>query len=400
MDDVYTVDRTTGAIALESVTAERRRRQRVEPAAAAERRRPNSRVHVARAKPDRAGLEPLGSQVLRRDRATGTTTLVSHTPAGRPGHGWSGLADISDDGRYIVFESQATDLVAGPDANHGGSDIYLHDAADGTVQRISLTDTGGHSASGQSWTPAISSAGRLVAFTSTAPIDAAARARPDEPVRSVFVRDVVTGETRRLSATRSGGVPDGASFHPTISGDGRRTVFVSVASDLAGAERRTRRQQLYLHDSRHGPAAAAHANRLGRRRGRGPAAARRSAATAGSWSSPPTPPTCRAPAAAGRSPISTSSPTSTAWTSRPAPSIASAAGSGRARRGGARAAAAAVDRTGRVVAFSSRQPVDDADLDDDDDLYVAVLDAGSHAGGPAGVDPCTAPPPPQPWPRP
>ena len=110
--------------------------------------------------------------MLRRDRTTGVTTLVSRTPAGAPGNGWSGVPDISDDGRFVVFESHATDLVAGPDGNGGGSDIYLFDAADGGLRRISVTTAGEQLANGQSATPAISGTGRVVAFSSTAPLDA------------------------------------------------------------------------------------------------------------------------------------------------------------------------------------------------------------------------------------
>ena len=55
-------------------------------------------------------------------------------------------------------------------------------------------------------------------------------------------------------------------------------------------------------------------------------------------------------------------------------------------------AGAAIDGSGRVVAFSSRQPMDDADLEDDDDLYVEVLpvvsDLAIGLAGPRGARPC------------
>ena len=133
----------------------------------------------------------------------------------------------------MVFESHATDLVAGPDANGGGSDIYLFDAADGGLRRVSVTATGEQPAIGESATPAISGTGRVVAFSSTAPLDAP----PGQPERraaagTIFVRDLADGVTRRISASRDRDGPNGDSYYPAISGDGRRVAFVSTATNL------------------------------------------------------------------------------------------------------------------------------------------------------------------------
>ena len=190
-------------------------------------------------------------QVLRRDRTTGVTTLVSRTPAGAPGNAWSGVPDISDDGRFVVFESHATDLVAGPDRNDGGSDIYLFDAADGGLRRVSVTSTGEQPAIGESATPAISGTGRVVAFSSTASLDAP----PGHPERravrrSVFVRDLVDGVTRRISASLDRDGPNGESYFPAISGEGRRVAFVSTATNLDDDARARRQENVYLHDDR------------------------------------------------------------------------------------------------------------------------------------------------------
>ena len=174
LDDVYVFDRTTARLQLESVTA---------AGSAADGSSQQPRISgdgrflvFSTVAPNIAGASS-GSvaQVMRRDRTSGATTLVSHGPAGTAGDGWSGGADVSDDGRYVVFESRATNLAAGADANQGGSDIYLFDAADGTVRRVSVTDAGVQSGSGQSSSPAISATGRFIAFSSTAPIDAPAR---------------------------------------------------------------------------------------------------------------------------------------------------------------------------------------------------------------------------------
>ena len=396
VDDIYTLDRTTGAIALESAA----------PTGAANGSSQQPRISAdgrvvvfASMASNVIGVAggPIASQVMRRDRVTGATTLVSHSPAGAPGNGWSGQADVSGNGRYVVFESQATDLVPGPDANHGGSDVYLYDASDGAVRRVSLTDAGIQSASGQSGSPAIDAAGRVIAFASTAPLDGPARARPEQPIRSVFRRDLSTGETRRLSAARGGSIPDGASFSPTISGDGGRTVFVSVATNLAGGSAGARRRpQLYLHDAGTGQV---------RRISRGA-----SGAAADGFSRHPS------LSGNGRFVVFSSDASDLPCADRCGPfadrnlvsdvyrlEVATGAVDRVSGGPGARepwwtpSAGAAVDRSGRVVVFSSRQPVDEADLEDDDDLFVAVLPAAADqaqtgwVSGPAPM-PCGAVP--------
>ena len=155
-----------------------------------------------------AGLEPSARRCCGAIERPAPTTLVSHTPAGRPGHGWSGRADISDDGRYVVFESRATDLVAGPDANQGGSDIYLFDAADGTVRRVSVTDArravglGPELDAGHQRRPAASSPSRRRRRSTRR----RGRGRgADDPVRSVFrarPRDGATTRAQRGAGRR------------------------------------------------------------------------------------------------------------------------------------------------------------------------------------------------------
>jgi Tol biopolymer transport system component len=392
VEDVYTLDRTSGRIALESVPA---RPGGGEGSSTAPRLSADGRFVVfstLAASVIGVPIEADGGQVLRRDRLTGTVTLVSRTPAGVPGNGWSGYGDVSADGRHVVFESRATDLVSGPDANRTGSDVYLFDAADGAVQRVSVGDAGVQSASGESSAPAISGTGRFVVFASTAPLDASARAQPHRPVRSVFRRDLVASDIRRLSATPRGGVPDGASFQPAISGDGRRTVFVSIATNLDGGERRTRGPQLYLHD-----ADAAGPRLISRNRAGRPAdgSSRHPALSSG-----------------GRFVVFTTDASDLPCLDRcgPLPDVNLVAdvyrldlvtgavdrvsgGAGTRDAWWTASTGATVDATGRVIAFSSRQPVDEADLEDDDDLYVAVLPGAGDAGATAGSPPCRPLPP-------
>ena len=199
---------------------------------------------LARRRRRLAGAAPRSRHAARR-RSSRTR------PAGTPGNGWSGGADVSDDGRYVVFESRATDLVAGPDANHGGSDIYLFDAADGAIRRVSVTDAGEQSAAGQSSTPAISGNGRFVAFSSTAPIDAPARRPVGSPgAERLRARPRHRRHPPHQRQRGGGGMPNGASYHPAISGDGRRIAFVSTATDLdADLPGPPPQEHLYLHDA-------------------------------------------------------------------------------------------------------------------------------------------------------
>jgi Tol biopolymer transport system component len=172
--------------------------------------------------------------VFVHDRLTGQTTRVSIATDGAQGDGASGgtavtdnTLDISDDGRFVVFQSEASNLVPG-DTN-GLSDIFRHDRQTGLTARLSVA-TGAVQSNGSSDTPKISGDGRFVVFVSRATnLDP----RDQNGLADVFVHDAQTGETRALSlnldVTNTG---NGGSFFPDISADGRIIVFSSDASDL------------------------------------------------------------------------------------------------------------------------------------------------------------------------
>ena len=139
-------------------------------------------------------------QVVLFDLRTGTETVVSHTPAGKPADGNSMLPAISDDGRSIVFASDATDLVAG-DTN-GIRDVFLYSTATGAVERLSV-DTRGHELSGYAMhhqvagdLPTISGDGSTVAFVSDGNVTLDSRYRNPQSSRyvGVFVRTLHTGK--------------------------------------------------------------------------------------------------------------------------------------------------------------------------------------------------------------
>jgi hypothetical protein len=97
--------------------------------------------------------------IFLADRVTGAISLVSLSSAGEESDGFSYYPDISDDGRYVVFQSSATNLVA--DDTNGETDVFLRDVVLGTTTRVSVTSTGGQG-NDDSLKPKIPSLGRDV----------------------------------------------------------------------------------------------------------------------------------------------------------------------------------------------------------------------------------------------
>jgi Tol biopolymer transport system component len=171
------------------------------------------------------------ADVFVRDRRADTTILVSAAPDGSVGNSQSGSPSISANGRYVAFDSFASDLVEG-DTNDA-NDVFVRDLDEGTTTLISVDMMGGPSDSG-SGDPSISPDGRYVAFESAATdlVDG-----EDEPLTSdVFVRDLETGLTTVVSVDVDGAAPDGESFAPAISRGGTRVAFWSSASDLVSGD--------------------------------------------------------------------------------------------------------------------------------------------------------------------
>lgn len=133
---------------------------------------------------------------------------------------------VSADGRYVVFESTASNLVT--DDFNNSRDIFLRDRWAGTTARVSLSITGGD-AWGESWDPSITPDGRYVVFASSA-----GNLVPDDHngERDVFVRDIQIGQTFRVSVDMNGQDANGDSYSPSISDDGTRVAFGSEARDL------------------------------------------------------------------------------------------------------------------------------------------------------------------------
>ncbi|HXQ32463.1 MAG TPA: hypothetical protein VN843_00440, partial [Anaerolineales bacterium] len=180
--------------------------------------------------------------VFVHDLQTGTTMRVSVDSSGVDGNGFSGGPSISGDGRFVAFQSSATNLVTG-DTNEK-VDIFVHDMQTGTTERVSVHSSGveGDSLSDGS---SISADGRYVAFNSQA-----TNLVPGDTngTIDVFVHDRQTGTTTRVSVHSSGTQADGnGSSASSISGDGRYITFISDATNLVANDTNAR-GDIFVHD--------------------------------------------------------------------------------------------------------------------------------------------------------
>ena len=174
--------------------------------------------------------------VFVADRRTGTHQRISRAPSGAEANGESMVTDMTADGRYIVLESCATNLLAVADTN-GICDLFVTDrtASPRAFDRINVASDGtpadrGAPFSGGHW-GSISADGRFVAFAS----DATNLVPGDTNNRTdVFLRDRDLGTTVLLSRATGLGAPvaNGPSLMPRISADGRFVSFRSSANNL------------------------------------------------------------------------------------------------------------------------------------------------------------------------
>lgn len=194
-----------------------------------------------------AGADDLNDEqdVVIYDRSTGSTQLASlrdpdmlqETP-----HGASAAEGLSADGRFVVFTTEAVDVVPGvSDPNGDGTDVYLWDRDTGERSLVSRSASAATTtANGESGKPAISADGRWVVFQSTAS-DLVAGQVDTNGVDDVFLWDRLTGDLRLVSG--SGGSATQAAFgvseRPAISADGRWIAFLSSAEDLIAGQATT-----------------------------------------------------------------------------------------------------------------------------------------------------------------
>lgn len=190
--------------------------------------------------------------VFVRDRLLSLTERVSVDSAESEGNGGSVESAISDDGRYVAFGSSATNLVAG-DVN-GRSDVFLRDRTLGTTELVSVDSDENQGNHHSGYQIAVSADGRFVAFQSLA---SNLVSGDTNGVRDVFVRDRVAGTTIRVSVDSAGNQGDGASgaslgitesYGPVMTPDGRYIAFTSEATNLAATDTNGDAWDVFVHD--------------------------------------------------------------------------------------------------------------------------------------------------------
>ena len=179
---------------------------------------------------------------VRQRTGTPATTRVSVNSAGVQGDGHSSMPSISADGRYVVFQSVATNLVA-IDSN-SATDIFLRDRSTTTTKRLSVNSSEQQAVGGGSEEAQISADGSRVVFRSVAN-----NLAPGDTngVFDIFVRDITAGTTTRVSVSSGGAEANGASKEPTISADGTRVAFVSSATNLVAGDTNAK-DDIFVHD--------------------------------------------------------------------------------------------------------------------------------------------------------
>ena len=159
--------------------------------------------------------------VAVRDRAARTTRFVEGVAGAIP-NGWTGAPAISDDGQVLVFVSNATNLVEGPDANGSDPDVFLLRQAPRTIQRLAAEPAAAGPANSGSMTPAVSGDGRYVAFASQA----------GSRTLRIHIRDTMLNVTNVIPVSANG-----PSITPVFSRDGEYLAFTSFATNVVRDDR-------------------------------------------------------------------------------------------------------------------------------------------------------------------
>jgi dipeptidyl aminopeptidase/acylaminoacyl peptidase len=172
--------------------------------------------------------------VFARDTVAGTNKLISQrdptlVPAAANGIARMSSYPISGDGRWLVFETTASDLL--PDVTNGCSEIFLRDLWSGQTTLVSAAADGTPAVGGVSWNAVMSANGRYVVFASTATNLTTA---PTGTNFNIYRKDLQTGVVSLVSVSRDGtNVATADCSAPIVSADGRYVAFQSTALNLA-----------------------------------------------------------------------------------------------------------------------------------------------------------------------
>ncbi len=185
------------------------------------------------------------TQIFLRDLSAVTTTCVSVGPGGVPADSPCSAPAMSADGRYVVFQTQATNLLPMPLPPNTQFQIYRRDRLLDETNLVSVA-TGGGPADAKCLNPSISSNGRFVGFESVATNLVSSGCTTG--IRQIFVRDLVAGATSCVSVGPLGEPGNGASQRPRLSADGSVVTFESSATNLVGSGCTTGIPQIFVRD--------------------------------------------------------------------------------------------------------------------------------------------------------
>jgi putative cell wall-binding protein/Tol biopolymer transport system component len=204
-----------------------------------------------------AGAGSGTAQVWVRDGVDGTTRLVSSTPGSSiiGGSNQSTRPAISADGRFVAFESRATDLDPSISTDGTGFQVFVRDmAAGGVAKLVSVRATGGAAGNGSSYDVAISADGSTIAFTSEGN-DLVSGVRPtaaqvylaENPLMKPSA-DVRIASVRDAGSGSRGEIANRTANEPSLSADGTVVSFTSIATNLTDDPTGGHRQ-VFVHDT-------------------------------------------------------------------------------------------------------------------------------------------------------
>ncbi len=173
------------------------------------------------------------TDVYLRDRKTGKTEIISVNMDNKPANNPSGSSSISADGRYVVFQSTATDLVpnypttkleiSGAGRNARRIDIFVRDRVATSTELVSVGLDGGSPGNHQSQAPKISADGRYVTFQSAA--SNLTESRMPGTTINIYQRDIQENKTRLVTVFNGPQETNVMSAHSAVTGDGGLVVF-------------------------------------------------------------------------------------------------------------------------------------------------------------------------------
>lgn len=197
-------------------------------------------------------------QIYLHDRVDDTTVLVSERfGGGNGGNGRSGDPDISGNGQIVVFESLADNLV--PNDSNGVSDVFIWNRSTGSMNRASIR-TGGAQGNGGSFDPEIAAFGKFIVFDSNAR-NLVGNDRNGK--RDVFIHNRISRKTWIVSINSKEKRGNGISSNASVSADGRFVAFQSRASNMTGADK-SKNLDVFVRDRKKGTTVQASLDSRGR----------------------------------------------------------------------------------------------------------------------------------------